>query len=108
MDIDILLIVTIQFLFLFGENLHTDDDNSRTVIEEEILLDCISDHDLGRNNGMTLHCDITHDRKERLLLNLAFVAWFILKLSQVAGTIIIHRKPPLPNQYPNKQFKSRR
>ena len=36
MDIDILLIVTIQFLFLFGENLHTDDDNSRTVIEEEI------------------------------------------------------------------------
>lgn len=52
MDIDILLIVTIQFLFPFGENLVTDDDNSRTVIEEEILLDCISDHDLGRNNGM--------------------------------------------------------
>lgn len=52
MDIDILLIVTIQFLFPFGENLVTDDDNSRTVIEEKILLDCISDHDLGRNNGM--------------------------------------------------------
>ena len=39
MDIDILLILTIQFLFPFGENLHTDDDNSRTVIEAELLLD---------------------------------------------------------------------
>ena len=55
-----------------------------------------------------MHCDITHGQKERSLLNLVFVAWFILKLSQVAGTIIIHRKPPLPNQYPNGQFKSRR
>lgn len=39
MDMDILLIVTIQFLFLFGENLLTDDDNNRTVIEAELLLD---------------------------------------------------------------------
>ena len=39
MDMDILLIVTIQFLFLSGENLLTDDDNSRTVIEAERLLD---------------------------------------------------------------------
>ena len=55
-----------------------------------------------------MHCDITHGQKERSLLNLVFVAWFILKLSQVAGAIIIHRKPPLPNQYPNRHFNSRR
>lgn len=39
MDIDILLILTIQFLFLSGENLLTGDDGSRTVIEAELLLD---------------------------------------------------------------------
>ena len=47
MDIDILLILTIQFLFPFEENLLTDDDNNRTVIEAEILLDCFSDHEKG-------------------------------------------------------------
>ena len=107
MDIDILLILTIQFLFLSGENLLTGDDSSRTVIEAELLLDFFQ-WPRSWKEQWHMHCDITHARKEGSLLNLVFVAWFKLKLSQVAGTIIIHRKPPLPNQYPNGQFKSRR
>ena len=108
MDTDILLIVTSQFLFLFGENLLTDDDNSRTVIEAELLLD-LYQWKRSWKEQWHMHRDITHGRQERsLLLNLVFVAWFILKLSQLAGTIIIHRKPPLPKQYPNRYFKSRR
>ena len=47
MDIDILLILTIQLLFPFEENLLTYEDNNRTVIEAEILLDCFSYHEKG-------------------------------------------------------------